>query len=633
MKKYFVLLILSFAIIFNSEAQENVTINPEYPKQGDSLLIVFQPKMAEVKNGIIPVLEFTYSNFYELPQKMEMQRSESGWRVSFKLPPYAVFATFVINYGTDKIQPSEKRHYEVAVFDDKRQRVEKGYLYQAYSLSAQEGKSPDLNKNKASLYAKELLFHPDNYEANLNLLSYKISNADVKEKQALYEKANKIIAEKFYTDPGNMAYTNLTTMGYLIMGEKTRLDSLRDVIKKKYPISEAGYELRIDDLIAMEDTDATVKGLENMLKDENAENRSYLTNAHDFLFKYYAEKKNSSRALYHLDFLHNEFTPYTPAELKSQAEQLYNNSVALDTALSLAKRSLKYIDTFPISLIRFFPETGYLPAYVSREQRKESVKNVTGQLQSLMALILDKQGKNHEAKELMAAAINVSNDNETLKNAGSYYQENLNYESAFDAYRKVSYNDPGDTTSYQLMELNYKKWKVNMVGIEKYIKEIQDHWMHEMTKQLQKEIISKSLPNVLENYVDLKGNPLSPSLIQNKIVIMDFWATWCVPCMHAMPYMEEAYQQFKDDSNVVFMIVNSGSQNELSDAQKWWGNKKYSFPVYYNKDRTIGEKMGFNLIPATFIIDQKGNIRFKTLGFEGKGMARKLTAQIELLKK
>ncbi|MEO5500468.1 MAG: TlpA disulfide reductase family protein, partial [Ginsengibacter sp.] len=158
-------------------------------------------------------------------------------------------------------------------------------------------------------------------------------------------------------------------------------------------------------------------------------------------------------------------------------------------------------------------------------------------------------------------------------------------------------------------------------------------WMAEMSKQLQKEIISKPLPDVLSSYVDLKGNSLSPELIHNKIVVMDFWATWCGPCMQAMPYMQQVYEKYKDDSNVVFMIVNSGSQNELSDAQGWWGNKTFSFPVYYNKDRTVGDKLGFNVIPATFVIDKKGNIRFKTIGFEGKGMTRKLTAEIELLKK
>ncbi len=632
MKKY-LLLYFFLGFIFNSKGQGTVKISPEYPMRGDSIIIKYQPDTAERTEASVPVLEFTYTNFYEMPQKSKMQKSGSDWRAAFKLPPYAIFATFVINDGEFKVRPSGKRHYEIAVYDNNKMRVEKGYVYQGYSLSVQEGKSPDLKKNQAALYEQELKYYPDNYDAKLNILSYKISLPEETDKEGLYKEANEIIAQKFYTDPGNMGYTNLTTMGYLMMGEKTRLDSLREIIKLKYPSSEAGYELRISDLTSLKDTAKMVQGLEKILKDEISKNRSYLTNAHEALFNYYAGKGNRDKTLYHLSFLQNKFTPYTPGELKSQAELLYNNSVALDTALALAKRSLSYADTFSISLTRYFPETGYLPSFITRDERKESIKNVTGQLQSLMALILHKQGRNQEANNLMAAAVNGGNDNETLRNAGKYYSSTKEFESAFNAYRKVAYNDAGDTTSYKLMESTYKKWNGNMEGISAYVREIQDHWMAEMNKQLQKEIISKPLPDVLSNYVDLKGNPLSPSLIQNKIVIMDFWATWCVPCMQAMPYMEEVYQKYKNDANVVFMIINSGSQNELSDAQNWFGNKKYTFPVYYNTDRTIGEKLGFNLIPVTYIIDQRGDIRFKTLGFEGKGMARKLSAQIELLKK
>ncbi len=632
MKKY-LLLYFFLGFILNSKGQETVKISPEYPMRGDSIIIIYQPNAAVSTEGSIPVLEFTYSNFYELPQKNSMQKSGSDWRAAFRLPSYAIFATFVINDGEDKVRPSEKRHYEIAVYDNKKIRVEKGYVYQGYSLGVQEGKSTDLKKNQAALYEEELKHYPDNYDAKLNILSYKISLPEETDKEGLYKKANEIIAQKFYTDPGNMGYTNLTTMGYLMMGEKTRLDSLREVIRVKYPTSEAGYELRISDIISLKDTAKMVQGLEKILTDENSKNRSYLTNAHEALFKYYAGKRNQKQTLHHLSFLHNEFTPHTPEELKSQAEILYKESVALDTALALAQKSLSFVDTFPISLIRYFPETGYLPSFVTRQERKESIKNITGQLHSLMALILHKQGRNEEAKKLMEAALNEANDNETLRNAGKYYSTVKEFESAFNAYRKVAYNDAGDTTSYQLMESTYKRWKGNMEGISSYVREIQDHWLAEMNKQLQKEIISKPLPDVLSHYVDLKGNPLSPSLIEKKIVIMDFWATWCVPCMQAMPYMEEVYQKYKNDPNVVFMIVNSGSQNELSDAQNWFGNKKYTFPVYYNTDRTIGEKLGFNLIPATYIIDQKENIRFKTLGFEGKGMARKLTAQIEVLKK
>ncbi|MEP7080154.1 MAG: TlpA disulfide reductase family protein [Ginsengibacter sp.] len=634
MKKYLLLGLFSLGLIVTTKGQGTVTISPEHPMPGDSVIIIYKPNISSEKQGVnIPVLHFTYSNFYELPVKMEMDPSGSDWKVGIKLPPYAILATFVIDDGETTVKPSDKTHYEIVVYNKKKERVENSYLNEGYSLSAQEGRIPKLKDNQAALYKEELQHYPDNYSAKLTLLNYRISKASESEKAKLYKEANDIIAQKFYTDPGLMAYTNLTTMGYLIMGEKTRLDSLRNEIRKKFPTSEAGYELRIDDISSLKDSAKMVSGLESLLKKENAKNKKYLTGAHRILFKYYARKRNLRQTLHHLSYLSHPFTPYTPSDLKEQAEVLYNNSIALDTAMALAKRSIAYVDTFPISLIRYFPETGYLPSFVTREQRATSVKAVTGQLKSLMALILVKQGKKDKAHALMAEAEKNSTDNETLKNAGIFYTKLHDFQSAFNAYRRASYNDPVDTTSYSLMESNYQSWKGSMNGIEKYVQEIEEHWMAEMNKLLQKEIISKPLPDVLSSYVDLKGKSLSPELIRNKIVIMDFWATWCGPCMQAMPFMQQVYEKYKDDSNVVFMIVNSGSQNELSDAQGWWGNKTFSFPVYYNKDRTVGDKLGFNVIPATFVIDKKGNIRFKTIGFEGKGMTRKLTAEIELLKK
>lgn len=629
MKRYFIILFLlpGFSLIAN--AQNGVVISPEFPTPGDSVIITYTPGK---HLNQAPVLHFTYSNFFEMPQKMAMANKGDDWRAAFILPPYAVFATFVIDIGDEKVQPSAKRHYPVMVYNSDRERVKKSYLYEGYSLSAQEGKSPELHQHQAALYSEELKHYPDSYEAKLRLLSYKISIAPESEKANLYDEANEVIAANFYKDPGNMGLTNYTTMGYLIMGEKSRLDSLREVIKKNYPNTEAGYELRIDDIASIKDSAKMVKQLEAMLKKEDEKNRKFLVTAHNILFHYYAGKHNASKALHHLSFLHTGFTPYTPQTLKAQAEVLYKNALALDTALALAHRSLSYADTFPISLIRYFPETGYLPSFVSRAEREASIHQVNGQLNSLIALILLKQGKSSDAHKKMTSALNTSDDNETLKNAGTFFMAVKNYESAFDAYRKVAYSDPLDTLAYSLMRKTYKQWKGSEKGLEKYVVVIEGHWKAEMTKSLQKEIISKPFPDVLKGFVDLKGKPVPASLIQNKVLVLDFWATWCVPCMKAMPYMEEVYQQFRNDTDVVFMIVNSGSQNALSDAQNWWGNDKYSFPVYYNTDRSMGEKLGISLIPTTFIIDQSGQIRFKTVGFDGPVMTRKLSAQIETVK-
>lgn len=632
MKQYFFILIILFLCGQVVLGQQFVTVTPQYPTRGKVVTIKYNPESPLSKN-VIPVVHFTYSNLYEMPMDIQMDWQNGYWSTSFTLPKYAVYATFVIDVSGKTIQPENDKHFSVAVYDDNGKIVKNGYLFKGYSLSAQAKNSTELKKDQAALFEEELKHYPDNYEARLRLLSYKITLAGDDEKAMLYKEANNIIADKFYEAPGDMGHTNTTTMGYLIMGEKSRLDSLRGVIKEKYPHTEAGYELRISDLVGMKDSLKMVNGLEKILKRENQGNKRFLTSAHEALFKYYAETGNSEKTLYHLSFLDREFTPYTPLNLKNRATFLYNCKILPDTALSLSLRSLSLVDTFPISLIRYFPETGYLPSFVTREKRAASTKEITGQLKSLMALIELQLDNKVQASRLISEATAISSDNETLKNAGSFYNQIKDFKRAFDLYKEVVYREPEDTSSYGLMEDNYEKWKGSMVGFESFEETIKMHWMEMMTKELEKQIIDAPFPNVINSYVDMSGKLVDSNFIKDKIVIMDFWATWCVPCMKAMPYMEKVYENYKDDSSVIFMIVNSGAQNELSDAQNWGGNKTYSFPVYYNNDPEIGVKLGFNLIPATFVIDSKSRIRFKTLGFEGPSMTRKLTAEIEMLKK
>ncbi|MGN7723729.1 TlpA family protein disulfide reductase [Chitinophaga sp. 22620] len=150
----------------------------------------------------------------------------------------------------------------------------------------------------------------------------------------------------------------------------------------------------------------------------------------------------------------------------------------------------------------------------------------------------------------------------------------------------------------------------------------------ELAAKIAAQQINRPAPS-LAAFVDMKGNPVKTEALKNKVILIDFWATWCIPCMEEMPYVQRLYDQYKSNPDVVFMIVNSGARNTLADAQGWKGHRQYSFPVYYNTDPEVGEKFRFNIIPATYIIDRNGNIRFGNIGFEGPEVETKLRLQLE----
>lgn len=242
-----------------------------------------------------------------------------------------------------------------------------------------------------------------------------------------------------------------------------------------------------------------------------------------------------------------------------------------------------------------------------------------------------KSGHGASASELMKAALATNQDVETLANAGLFYDRMGEYEKAFASYKSIMLQVPEDTASLAKMKASYNLWKKGIDGWDVEWNDLNEKWKKDMTVQLQKEIMQVKAHDYIKGIVDLQGRPVTNESVKNKIVIIDFWATWCVPCMHEMPYVQKAYEKFANREDVAFMIVNSGAKNSLEDAKGWWGNKKYSFPVYYNTDEQIGEKFGFDFIPSVYIIDKSGNIRFKTIGFEGPSIQRKIEAAIELL--
>lgn len=595
MKPLLLLLLLATWTVNATFARQRVTITPEYPERGQTVTITYDPTAPGAgipATASAVTVVFSYSNFYNLAWRMNMQRTGHKWTTSFVLANYTTFATFYLESGEATDKPAADRHYEIAVYKNKIP-VPDMSLYKAYSLTAQMGKSPLLADKQAALYKEELTRNPDNYEAKLRLLTYEINKATtVKEKEQLREQAHQVIANKFNSAPTNSGNMNKVTMGYLIIGESSRLDSIRRVVRKRYPDSELGRGLVTEAVAKGKDTAKQILFFEKELEKETAAHQESYTEMHEVLFQYYAAKKDSNKALYHARFLTTQGeNPYQLPTWQRIAQTLLDNNLALDTARWYAQRVIDSIHRYPVGVIRYFPETGHIYPYVDDSTRQAVQNKASRHLSSILGLIDMKQGNFAAADKHMEAAVDYYADKETLDNAAAYYQQTNN------------------TTK--------------LAGLQEFRKKI-------LLEKVKQQRINRPAP-ALTTFVDMKGKPVSAASLKGKIVVIDFWATWCVPCMQEMPYLQKLYDQYKQHPDVVFMIANSGARNTLADAQGWSGNKKYTFPVYYNTDPAIGDKFRFNIIPASYLINKTGNIIFSNIGFEGPEVEEKLRQQLEIL--
>lgn len=104
---------------------------------------------------------------------------------------------------------------------------------------------------------------------------------------------------------------------------------------------------------------------------------------------------------------------------------------------------------------------------------------------------------------------------------------------------------------------------------------------------------------------DLNGKEVSLSDFKGKKVMLNFWASWCRPCISEMPDIQKLYNETKD-SDLVILAVNLGE--EKATVKSFTDINKYNFTVLLDLEEIAGRQYSITAIPTTFFIDKEGNI-------------------------
>ena len=107
---------------------------------------------------------------------------------------------------------------------------------------------------------------------------------------------------------------------------------------------------------------------------------------------------------------------------------------------------------------------------------------------------------------------------------------------------------------------------------------------------------------------NLDGNKTRLSDYQGRIVVVNFWATWCGPCKEELPRLGEIAQQYAAQ-NVAFILISIDEQKKLASVRDYIAQQKVTLPVWIGASTDMLEQFsGTNIVPATLIVDEKGEI-------------------------
>jgi peroxiredoxin len=282
------------------------------------------------------------------------------------------------------------------------------------------------------------------------------------------------------------------------------------------------------------------------------------------------------------------------------------------------------------------PEKNKFPEMTSEEWRAQMSEFGLARLIHTKGQILRAEGKNEEALPVLEEASALSGGKDPAVNE-TYAKALVDMGQHEKARELLEENiKQGQTTAdmKDLLKTAYIEVKGKAEGFESYFNELDDVATPKLRAELEKEMEDSPAPDF--SLEDLNGNTVTLADLKGKTLVLDFWATWCGPCISSFPAMNRAREIFEADDTVEFLFINTlqKEENKKSNAQNFISKNNFSFHVLLDLDDAVVNAFKVRGIPTKFIVDKNGRIRFTKIGFDGNDdkTVKELKLMIEMVK-
>jgi thiol-disulfide isomerase/thioredoxin len=114
---------------------------------------------------------------------------------------------------------------------------------------------------------------------------------------------------------------------------------------------------------------------------------------------------------------------------------------------------------------------------------------------------------------------------------------------------------------------------------------------------------------------ELPGDTESVSLekYRNQVVYIDFWASWCTPCVHAFPWLNQMQERYGNDG---FKVIGINVDKDKAKAKKFLEHVPATFDIAYDPEGKVADLYSLKVMPSSYLIDREGNLVHSHKGFK-----------------
>ena len=609
------ILVSFFLIIFLASCSKQIEFNgtfstdPEKPKAGEKVMVKYDPANTVLKNSEkIKMFVYQYDVDIENSSEYEMKKLEKGWTAEFILLPETK-GTIII-FAEDETQDNnDEKGYFIKIYDNSGKVLAGfwgGLAVAQYNWGRSVGVSRDI-KESISNFLTEFNNNSENKSQYYDyyfpvLLADGDSNASSVIESELTALENK--SDKSETDLNVLAKWNFQ------INKENKGGEFEKLVLEKYPNGKYAEDKFVNSF----NNESDISKKKELLKKFEIEfpNSKQITDLYETIVFLYRNGKNYKEAK---SFIENNYGKLNPYFYYTISSRWLKDGGKLEDVESLLKDGIKFADE------QVANTTLQKSKSSTHEQFREELKYYAGMNQFTLAEQLNLKGEKEAALALLENGIENTLEYDPQQTQNELFVklllETKNYDKAIRTLEKFISGGNGSSEQMIMLKEAYVNLHGNDVGFNEYASKFEESAKQILIAKLQKEIKNEPAPNF--SLTDLNGKTVSLADYKGKTVVLDFWATWCSPCLRSFPGVKKAIEKFKDDESVKFLFVNTWErvENKKENAEDFISKNNYPFHVLMDTENKVVADFKVSGIPTKFLIDKNGNIRFQSIGFGG----------------